>query len=206
MAVCTLEDVRDALQIPETDTARDELIARLIGAATKLIENQTKRTFSTTVDTRYFDGNGKGYLVVDDFQNLGSVEFVYPDRTAWKVLSVTNGEVEFQPYNKTPHERLVLVNTVTENPYRVIGANPYVFPKGFHNIRCSGIWGSYSVVPEDIRQLGIDLIIGKLNRIRGIGTTSISIGGQSMSFSTKDFDDGMRDVIKLYRRNAVELW
>lgn len=206
MAICTLEEVRDALQIPATDTARDDLITRLIGSATSLIENITGRSMSTGVDTRFFDGNGKGYLFVDDFHELGSVEFIYPDKTAWKILDIAHGEVEFAPYNVTPRHKLLLINTVTENPYRVIGASPYVFPKGFRNIRCSGIWGSYAVVPEDLKQAGIDLVVAKLNRIRGIGLSSISIGGQSMSFSQRDLDEGTKDVINQYRRYFVELF
>lgn len=203
--VCTLEQVRDVLEYGPDEVDRDELILRLIGAASRFIERKTRRVLTTGTGARLFDGNDKGRLHVDDFISLTSVELLNVDDTVWKTFTPAT-ELRTEPYNKTPKYSIVVINTVSENPYRIIGRSPYIFPKGFANVRVNANWGSYATVPEDLEQLGIELVVSKLSRVRNKGIASASIGGESVSFTDRDLDEGMQDTLDRFKRDYAEVW
>lgn len=173
--ICTLAQVKEAAGIDSSNTDQDSLINRLIGAVTKFVEKKTKRVFTTGVATRLFDGNDKGYLIVDDFLTLQSLSLLELDNTVWKSFSLSS-EIKQYPLNSTPKFRLQIQNVVSENPYRVIGRSPFIFPKGYGNVQVEANWGSYSEIPDDLEALGIDLIVARLKKQTLHGLKSLSIG------------------------------
>lgn len=203
--VCTLAQVKDTLEI--TDTERDELIARLIRGATTYIEKKTVRSLSTGVSQKLYDGYDKGYLEVKDFQSCTAVELLNNDNTVWKTFNVST-ELRFYPYNdgELPKTQIIIQSITSENPYRVIGRSPYIFPRGIANVRVTANWGSYATVPDNLTDLGISMIAAKLSKVKYRGLKSASLGGESISFSDKDLDDGMLDMLSTYKRQFVEVW
>lgn len=205
MSICTLAQVREAAGIVESDTSQDDLILRLIGAVQKFVERRTRRTFSTGIETRIFDGTDKGRLEVDDYQELFAVDLLNPDRTSYKSFGVST-ELLCEPYNKVPKRSILIQNNVSENPYRSLGRSPYIFPKGFGNIRVNANWGSFSIAPPDLEDIAISLVTSKLYKASSRGITSSSIGGESVSFSEKDMSDQDMQVLESYKRDAVGVW
>lgn len=201
--ICTLEQVKAVTG--DADCTRDDLINRLIHAATGFIERRTRRSLTLATATRYFDGTDKGYLIVDDFQSVSAVSLLNPDNTAWRTFTVAT-ELRCEPYNQVPKYKLLIVNTVTENPYRVIGASPYIFPRGIANVSVTAVWGSYASVPPELEDLGINLVVSKLNRLSTRGIRSASIGGESVSFTEADLDPGMKADLSDFKRQYAELW
>lgn len=200
----TIADIKDVLDIE--DTSKDGVLTRLLYGAFEFTERYTRRQFSTGVATRYFDGTGKGYLVVDDFQSgsITSIKFLNADRTAWRTLTST----EYITYGARPiepiHFRIEVVNAVSENPYRIIGPSPYVFPRGIQNVEITATWGTWGILPMGLQNIIVDLVVSKFRRPTNI--RSMSVGGESLSFSDTDLTDEVRQRLEQYRRPLAEIW
>ena len=203
MAICSLSDVKEALEITTSD--QDDLLTRWILAATQYVETKTRLVLSSTVATRLFDGNDKGRLRVDDFLSMTAVDLLNPDGTSYRTFNVTT-EVKGEPYNSLPKTGIVIMNNISENPFRTLGRSPYIFPKGIANISVTATWGSYVTVPADLEDLGIKLVAAKLNKKRTQGIASASIGGESVTFKDSDLDETMKETLELYKRQYVEVW
>lgn len=203
MTICELSDVKATLEITSDD--QDDLLSRWILAVTKYVERKTRRQFSTAVETRLFDGTDKGRLTTDDFQSMTAVSLLNPDGTSYRDFNVTT-ELKAEPYNSQPKTGLVILNNVSENPFRTLGRSPYIFPRGIANISITATWGSYATVPEDLEDLGIKLIAAKLNKKRTQGIASASIGGESVTFKDSDLDETMKETLALYKRDYAEVW
>jgi hypothetical protein len=203
MSICTVQEVKDRLGI--TDTSEDAALQKYIDAATKRFEGYTRRKLSTGVATKHYNGNDKGILYVDDFQAITSVELLGPDNLAWKSFNVDT-ELRYFPYDITPKNKIIIYGGVSENPYRFMGISPFVFPRGFSNIRVTGNFGSYAVPPEDVNDLGINMVTVKRSKARMRGITSSSIGGESVTFSDKDLDNEMLTVMEDYKKTLAEVY
>ncbi len=203
MAICTLADVKETLGI--TDTDQDDLLTRWILAATKYVETYTRLALTPVTETRLFDGIDKGRLSTDDFLSFTAVSLLNPDGTAWRTFDV-NTELKAEPYNSSPKTGLVILNHTSENPFRIIGRSPYIFPKGIANVSITATWGSYSTVPDDLVDVGIRMVSAKSNRKRTQGIASASIGGESVTFKDSDLDETMKQTLELYKRDYANIW
>jgi len=203
--LCTLAEVRDTLQLTDSETDQDALITRLIGSVTDFISKRTRRVFGTGVETRLFDGNDKGYLILDDYQEITSVRLLNLDNTAWKTFNVST-ELKSYPLNTSPKTKLQIVNVTSENPYRVIGRSPFIFPKGYGNVEVVANWGSWATPPSSLTELAINMVVSKTQKAKVRGIKSVSIGGESMSFSDKDLDESMTEVLNDFKKDFTEVW
>lgn len=203
MAICTLEDVKTDLEI--TDSSQDDLLARWILAATKYVETRTRLALSSVTETRFFDGNDKGRLRTDDFLSFTAVSLLNPDGTSWRDFNVST-ELKAEPYNDSPKTGVVIINYVSENPFRIVGRSPYIFPKGIANVSVTATWGSYATVPDDLAEVGIKMVKAKFNKKRTQGIASASIGGESVTFKDSDLDETMKETLELYKRDYAEVW
>lgn len=202
----SLDDVKQYLEIPVGVTARDVLVARLTRGALDFSQRRTKRVFSTGVATQYFSGNDRGYLVLPDFQagSVSAVSFLNPDGTAWRNLETTEWRTFGATQSPSIHYRIELVNPVSENPHRIIGRNPYVFPRATANVGISASWGSWGVLPDGLVNLVLDMIkvkYGKPGNVR-----SVSSNGESISYSERDVTDEMREGFNEYKRYLVDVF
>jgi len=83
---------------------------------------------------RYFDGNGKKELYIDDFISISQVDFL--DSMGDVYMTVEDSTLMiFEPANLTVKESLHLIG--------------YIFPNRAHAVKITGIWGS-GVCPEDV--------------------------------------------------------
>ncbi len=204
----TLLDLKDDLEITETDTSKDGLLTRLLFGAFDYVERRTRREFSTGVGTRYFDGNDKGYLLIDDFQkgSMTKISFLDPNRTVYLTMTPTNtpyltkGERPQDPF----HNRVDITNYQTENPYRVVGRSPYIFPRGTQNIAIDANWGTWAELPQGLQNLIIDIVKRKY-RVP-VGVRSMSVGGESLSFSDEDLDRDQRVNLNQYIKSIVDIF
>lgn len=64
-ALTSVSDVKELLDIPSSDTTKDNLIIRKINQATLMIENYTNRRFAlTTYTDELYDGSGTDQIVL----------------------------------------------------------------------------------------------------------------------------------------------
>lgn len=203
MSICTLAEVKTTLGI--TGTSEDDLLNRLILAATKRVERYTRRVLSTGVATKHYNGNDKGVLQVDDFQAVTSVELLDAGNTVWKTFDITD-ELKYFPYNTTPKDKIIIYGGTTENPYRFLGVSPYVFPRGFSNVRVTANFGSYAIIPDDLNDLGINMVTVKRAKSSTRGIKSSSIGGESVTFTDADVEPEMQAVMDNYKKGWNEVF
>jgi hypothetical protein len=203
--LCTIAEVKEAAGIPEDLSDQDSLIERLIGNVTRFFERRTRRAFTTGVQTKYFDGNDKGYLLVDDCLSVSAVRIIETDGSAWKTFNIAN-ELRLYPLNRSPTTRLQIINSVSENPHRTIGRSPYIFTRGYANVEVTANWGSYEQVPEDVNGMAIDLVVSKIRKSSNRGLRSVSIGGESITFTDNDLTEDMKETLQGYKKDFTEIW
>lgn len=143
--------------------------------------------------------------MVDDFISVSSVKLLGFNNEVYKTFSISS-ELQLYPLNTTPKNRIQINNFVTENPYRYLGGSPYVFSKGYGNVEVVANWGSFSAIPADLVDLGVDLIVAKVNKGKTKGLRSVSIGGESMTFSDSDLDETMKETLASYKKDFVDVW
>lgn len=200
----TVAEIQEEISTSASDTR----IQRLLNGACDLVETMTRREFFTSVETRYFDGNGKGYLQVDDFQigSISRIAFLNADRSTGYLLATGNVATRGDEFPKRApyHNRIDILNYTSENPYRIVGPSPYVFPRGTMNVEITANWGTYAVLPDALQNIIRDLTISKLTRPQG-GIRSMSVGGESLSFGDSDLSQEQMNILELYTKRLVEI-
>lgn len=183
-------------------------IQRLLNGAIDRVAQATRREFSTGIETRYFDGLGKGYLLVDDFQrgSITRIAFLNADRSTGYVLPTGNVATRGDdfPKNAPYHNRIDILNYTSENPYRVVGASPYIFPRGTLNVEITANFGTYAVVPNPLQDVIRDLVVSKLSGPGG-RVRSMSVGGESVSFSDSDLTPEHMATLEQYKKAFTEI-
>lgn len=130
----TLSDLKARLQI--TSSAQDTVLSDLLSVASRSVEDDCNRVFSksSTVETRRFNGNGLGVLLVSDIASLTGL-----------VISVDGVELSSSDYFTTP-------DAIVEKPVYALeraGGNLWTF--GQRNVSVTALWG-WPSVPEAARQ------------------------------------------------------
>lgn len=200
----SLQDIKDELSI--TDATKDGVLQRLLNGAFDYVSRKTRRQFTTGIETRYFHGTGKGYLVIDDFQSgtITGLKLLNPDRTPWRTYAPVEYVTRGARPNEPVHYRIDIINAITENPYRVIGPNPFTFAQGMQNVEVTATFGAWGVLPDGLESLIIDMVCSKYSRPKGI--RSASVGGESLTFAESDLTDGMKETLEEYKRALVGLY
>ena len=139
---CTLNDVKDALDITGTD--HDDLLTSLISAVTSEIDNYCHRSFALTSTTRYFDGVGDN-LIVDDLVSVTTFKLDTGGDGVWETTLTEGTDFLLYPYNTSPKWLVKLTDDSTASD----------FAKGLRKgVEIAGTWG-YSTVPEPVRQAAL---------------------------------------------------
>jgi hypothetical protein len=109
---CSLADLKQYLNITDTDATRDTLLQRILDAATARIDSRTQRTYQAAADTvRYFDPS---YNMIEGE--------LWLDGDLSHLTSAINGDAEnvtahlyHNPRNTTPWFSLGFVTSSTES-------------------------------------------------------------------------------------------
>lgn len=159
-----------------------------ISGISRYMDNITNRKLVADVigsgedyEERAYDGNGETYLMIDDCQEITSVEIgdVYGEN-----LVTTTNYIKFPRY--TPHRRIVLKDYG-------------IFTSGIQNVVIKGRFGFFNELPKDIKFACTVLVAGIINsQNKGNDVKkSESIGEYSVTYTD---DKGVTD----YNR-AVEI-
>lgn len=209
VAGVTVADIKEDLGIPASNTARDALIQRLLNGALDYLERRTRREFGTGVATRLFDGADKGYLLTDDFQigSITRIAVLNPDRSAANLIATGNVATSGEAWNRRApyHNRIDILNYTSENPYRIIGRSPYIFPRGIQNIEITANWGTWATLPDGLADIVRSMVSVKTQRPVG-GVRSMSVGGESLSFSDDDLTKDEKRQLREYSKDMAEIF
>jgi len=169
-----------------------------ISAVEKYINNYTgvKDGFESAVASiKYFDGNGKTEIDIDEFTSITTVEILESNGSSVESTlteGLDNDYIEF-PYNETKKYRLVI------NPGSTVGTWSY----GNKRIKITAIWGADTSVPADI-SLAATMLLGSIieKGAKGGKIRSESLGDYSVSF--ENIDDsaqslGVKKILDRYK-------
>jgi hypothetical protein len=189
--LCTLGDVAAWLQtgqnpFPATD---DALLARLITAASRVIESWLDRQILSADWIEVRDGNGGQRLA---FANV----------PVTAVLSLSIDGLAIPP--APPPEAIGRGGFgagYVFNPTE-LALRGYVFTRRAQNVVVTYTAG-YSSVPADIAQACIELVAQRYRERTRIGEVSKALmSGETVAFSQKDMSDGIKTLLSEYRAVA----
>jgi hypothetical protein len=183
--LCALVDVKDWLQtgqnaFPATD---DALLTRLIGAASRFIENWLERPVLAADWIEVRDGTGGQRMA---FANVPV--------TAMLSLSIDGLAIPPAP---TDSIGAGYVFSPTE-----LALRGYVFTRRLQNVTMTYTAG-YAAVPADIVQACIELVCQRYRERTRIGEVSKAMmSGETITFSQKDMSEPVKTLLSQYRAVA----
>lgn len=178
MALTTLANVKEYLQINPLDTYADNLLKRMIDAASVTIERFCGRTFLQATYNEVIDGTGQRKMPLRNVP----------------VSAVASVTINGQP---VPARPAVTGNGFTFDKYGV-RLTGYAFTIGLDNVAITYTAG-FAAVPDDVDMACCELVSLRYKTIDRLGVTSKSLAGESISFNTGDFSDPVRRTLEQYR-------
>lgn len=179
----------------DISSSLDSQIEDWITAVQNYIDNFTGKSFGTTSETRYFDGNGKNEIQIDDFVSITSVEILELDSTDvdYTLTEGVNSDYITYPYNTTPKYMLKMT----------INSQIATFLKGEKRVKITATWGHQSSVPKDIELAATILVAGIIEKgAKGGPVTSETLGDYTISFGNVDNLStvlGVKDILSKYK-------
>lgn len=163
-----------------SSAADDALFSRLISAASDYIQTWLNRTIAQQPYSSNRDGPG-GYRLM--FKN-------YPV-TAISSLTI-DGQAIPASVNGSP-------GYVFDETSVMLVGGVYRFNRGFQNVSISHTAG-FATTPNEIEQACIELVAMRYKERDRIGQVSKSVGGETVTFSQKDFSDSIETTLTNYKK------
>ena len=178
----SVEKIEDFLNV-NIATSYEDAVEAKIAEATAFIDTYTGTTFNSEPDTeKFYNGNGKRKLFIDDFISLDSVEIDRNERGNWQQIQARYG-------GRTPIYRIKNMNGI--------------FPIGMDNVRVTGEYGFSEEPPADIVSAATVLSAGLLDTKGEVVSESL----ENLSVTYKE-DKGLADfnkaiqTLKSYKKNV----
>lgn len=175
----TLANVKEWLNIKPGDTSQDQLLNRMITAASAFVESWLNRTIAVTTYSELRDGQGGRRMGVSN----------YP------IKAVTKVQVGTQLYSPAAAPGL-LGYTFTNNS---ITLNQACFVRDKNNVVLEYTAG-YDTTPADIEQAVIEMIGLRYKEKDRIGISAKTLAGETISFSQKDMSQSTKTLLTQYRK------
>ncbi|MEI6730057.1 MAG: head-tail connector protein [Pseudomonadota bacterium] len=180
-----LQDVKD--WVGATNSTDDALLARLITAASTLVQNYINRDIYSKTYTEKYSGSGVG---------LGATRLVPQN---YPITAVSSLVIDTQSIP-------VAANAISSG-YQFddisVMLNGYYFTKGLNNIIITYTAG-FAVIPFDIAQAVIELVGYKYRERTRIGENSKNLAGQVTSFNLADLPATVKTTLNQYKRYTIQ--
>lgn len=182
-----------------TVSLSDDKFDNFITAVEKYIDQLTERNFIATAEEyRYYDGNGKQTLIIDDCTEVTEVNV---GTNFWGDSHITIDTSGTDRYYTIPK------NHVQEGvPIMGLVLRSRNWIRGFGNHEIKAKWGYSAECPEDISWISTFLVASIYKKGQGGGIGGIkseSIGEYDISFQTeKDLQDFNRakEILNRYKK------
>lgn len=187
--LCALPDVRDVLfrgsaanNAPTGDV--DNVLQRLITAASKYILNDISRNIFAANYTRRLNGQGTKLLFL-------------PDTPITAVSSLYIDGVLIPAKDTDPLKSANAVGYTIQDDY--IALSGYTFNAGIDNVIISYTAGNNSV-PADLQDVCIDMVTRKYRELDRIGVNVKSIGQEQMTYDRSHIGESSKRTLQRYQR------
>ena len=175
----TLDNVKAWLGVTNTDS--DELLSRLIAAASQFIQTWAGRSFAVQDYSERRDGNGGRQMLFADFPVLSVSRVAVNRREIPPIVEAGDNGYSFTPSKLT--------------------LDGFVFNRGELNVLLEYKAG-YETVPADVEQACIEMIALRFKERDRIGFQSKSLAGETVTFFIKDMTDSAQSILNGYRKVA----
>ena len=135
----TLAEFKAYCDITTTDAADDAVLEDMIEAASRVIDNTTRRRFYASTETKYFDATSDGLIYVDDLLTVTTL-------TNGASGALTTADYWLLPANDTPKWAVQL------RPSKGIAWDADAAGDAQNAVTIAGSWGYSSTAPDDIKQ------------------------------------------------------
>mgnify|MGYP001581667557 CR=1 FL=1 len=189
-ALSQVADVKESLGIDNGVTTHDNMIIRLINAASDAIENYCNRTFaSATYTNEEYDGTGANYLVLRQYPitSISSLDFLTSgyDSPSWETI-------DSDLYSFNADGRLYYKAT---------------FTRGFQNWRVTYVAG-YSATPDDVAEACVAYVVYSYKKSKSAGIKSERLGEYSVEWfaptgSSIIKELGLDDILDAYKTPTI---
>lgn len=194
----TTEEKVEAYLMITIDPSRSDEVDNWISAVTQWIENYTGRTFESSEQTKYYDGDGTRKLNIDPVITITTLQTLNTDGTVDATL--TEGHANdflLYPLNDSPKYIIELV----------LSASIASFPAGMRRVKITGDFGQTSSAPENVK-LAATMLVGKIIKegIKGGESSSESLGDFSITYQKVDevADSlGIKNILDQYRKIEI---
>src|SRR5512133_3328183 len=151
-----------AFAIPNagTSTGDDVVIEQIIESASRVIDNETRRTFYARGETRYYDTPHGNTLELDD-DLISIAKLTNGDGT-----EISSGDYLTKPYNESP-KYAVKIKDTSNVVFEFDSTN-----NGERAISVSGSWGFSTSAPKDIEVATLEIAKNIYHRRAGEGESS----------------------------------
>lgn len=181
----------------DIDASFDTQIERWISVVKSYIDKYTGRKdgFESASSVKYFDGNGKREIDIDECTSVTSVQVLEANGDGVEFTLVAGLEEDYvtYPYNTTPIYRLKLVANSQ------LGA----FYSGEKRVKVTAIWGHSTSVPADIELAATMLVSSIIDKgLRGGKVQSESLGDYSVTYGGIDETAqaiGVKSILNKYK-------
>ena len=174
----TIANAKSWLSI--TTSTDDALLTRLISACSDYIQTWLNRDIASQPYVSKRNGPGGSRMMFKNYP-VSAVTYLKIDGVV--IPTSVNGSpgYVFDDYS------LMLVGEV------------YTFTRGFQNVELSYTAG-FATTPNEIEQACIELVAMRYKERDRIGQVSKSIGGETVTFSQKDFSDSIETTLSNYKK------
>jgi hypothetical protein len=216
-AYCEIQDVKDFLKSHDIAyVAGDPEITTLINSKSDQINRSTRRIFSTTATTEYYDGNGKPRMILDNYpiQSVSEIKIYNFNNQLISDIKSTDSDfstrliIDSQRGFVTLSQSAVLMFPIPlasmfywpmstgAYPYTLRASDfdyTYCFGIGYSNVVVTYTYG-YTSIPDAIREAAYKMVVIDILRKKGAtdsqGASSISITGFSQTYSPRGATSG----------------
>jgi hypothetical protein len=176
----TLDNVKGWLSPPLTSTGDDDVLTRLITAASQFIETWLNRQIASQSYAETRDGDGGRKLV-------------FANAPVTAVGAVTIDSIAVPPAPDAASRGYVFSPTV-------LYLQGWRLTPGYQNVAVSYTAG-YAATPPEIEQACIELVVLRYKERDRIGQVSKNLAGEVVAFTQKDMPPDVQTLINQYRRN-----
>lgn len=181
MALASLKAVKTYLGIEPGVTTADELLERLLDAASNWLESQTRREFAEKEYTEWFDGDGSAAITPANYP-ITSITSLTIDGVATALWTEQTG----------------VGAAIVSGRIELFDPNGLlVFTKGRRNVKLV-YKANFNPVPPDVVQAVIELVAWRYREKDRPGQNSQSGGNTTVSFSQAAAPRSVLDVIEAY--------
>lgn len=179
MALATVAQLKEYLGV--TGTSDDALLTRVLAAAETFFYTMLQRnSLEVGAFTQTLDGTGKDYVMVSYWPIVTLTSLVVAGETIAASLYTFGSRGAFD-------SRMVYFTS----------ASGLLFPKGRRNVVVSGTAG-YATTPPDVQQAVVELAGRGYQKRKRLDEVSKQVGGETVSYSTKDLTDFASKVVNVY--------